>query len=82
MLEWRGKPDAGTAFTDQADYLQQCLVVNIEAFRKRRLHNRSVAFGTKMGVASIGAATTLVLGLKPYLTFPIAITGFPVQHWL
>ena len=92
MAVWRGKREAEPVFTNQAEYVRHCLHVNIEAFRKRRLHNRSVAFGTKIAVAVIGSATTLVLGLKPYLQFSNSenwlsgaalgrVDGIPVMHF-
>ncbi len=69
MQEWRGKPAPREDFQNQADFLRDCLNTNIEAFRKRRLHNRSVSFAIKLITAIIGALITLAIGIKPYVHF-------------
>jgi len=54
----------------QYEVLRAKVVSNIGSFRNKRDSNRKLAFRIKITIVSIGALTTIVLGLKSYVDFP------------
>jgi Protein of unknown function (DUF4231) len=53
----------------QFDVFKMTLDKNIDSFRHKRDSSRQLAFRFKITTISVGALTTMVLGLKPYVDF-------------
>jgi Protein of unknown function (DUF4231) len=55
--------------TNQIKVLTDTLSRNIESFKAKRTHNRTMSFRIRMTIAAIGGLITIILGLKPYVNF-------------